>query len=240
MGMKRVHGWISVLIMASVLCGMVGSTAAESVEELLSRVGGKAKLAEGLKEALKVGTGNAVDVVSKLDGFYKNEAIKILLPQQFQDVEKLLKKAGLNEVVDNFEVSMNRAAEKASSSAADVFIEAITAMTIDDAVAIFTGKNNAATLYFQEKMTEPLTAKFTPIVETAMAEVGVTRVYQEFEKTVTGLMPLGLGDTFKLDLTQYVTEKALDGLFSMVAQEEKKIRENPEARVTELLKKIFK
>jgi hypothetical protein len=238
--MKISRVWIGLSVVAFMVSCLVVSADAESIEELLSRVGGETQLGEGLKEALKVGTGNAVKLVSQLDGFYKNDLIKIILPERLQKAEKLLRKAGFNELVDNFELSMNRAAEKAASSATDVFVEAITAMTIEDAVTIFKGEDNAATLYFQKKMTEPLTTKFTPIVETAMTEVGVTRLYQELEKTVTGLMPLGIGDMFKTDLPQYVTGKALDGLFYMVAAEEKKIREDPKARVTELLEKIFK
>jgi hypothetical protein len=113
-------------------------------------------------------------------------------------------------------------------------------MTIEDALEILQGADNAATLYFQEKTSEQLTATFKPIVETAMTEIGVTKLYQTLEDNVTGLVPLGLGELIDIDLSQYVTDKALDGLFHMLAEEEKKIREDPEARVTDLLEQIFK
>ena len=211
-----------------------------SVEEVLASLGGEENVVKGLKEALKVGTGNAVDMVSQLDGFYANDLIKILMPEKLQKAEQLLRKAGMEKLVDDFEESMNRAAEKAASSATELLVGAITEMTIEDALEILQGEDNAATMYFKEKTSEPLMATFTPIVETAMAEVGVTKLYQTLEDKATSMVPLGLGDLFDIDLSQYVTEKALDGLFVMLAEEEKKIRENPEARVTELLGQIFK
>ena len=142
-------------------------------------------------------------------------------------------------MVEDIELSMNRAAEQAASSAVKLFGEAITEMTIEDAVKIVKGADNAATLYFQEKTSDKLLAAFRPIVDQAMTDTGVAKLYNDLESKVTAAIPLGLGELFKTDLNQYVTEKALDGLFYMVAQEEKKIRENPEARVTDLLKKIF-
>ena len=196
-------------------------------------------MADGLKEALKIGTENAVKIVSKTDGFYKNDLIKIALPENFQKAETLLEKAGLGVMVEDIELSMNRAAEQAASSAVKLFGEAITEMTIEDAVKIVKGADNAATLYFQEKTSDKLLAAFRPIVDQAMTDTGVAKLYNDLESKVTAAIPLGLGELFKTDLNQYVTEKALDGLFYMVAQEEKKIRENPEARVTDLLKKIF-
>ncbi len=198
------------------------------------------ELASGLKDALKIGTENAVKLVSKEDGFYKNDLIKILLPDKLQKAQSLLKQAGFEAIVDEFEVSMNRAAEKAAVSAVSLFGDAIAEMTFEDALKIVNGKENEATLYFQEKTSETLTAAFQPIIESAMADVGVTGLYQDLQKQVTAAIPLGVGELFEFDLNDYVTEKALDGLFTMVAAEEKKIREDPEARVTELLKKIFK
>ena len=237
--MSRVWRGIGVIVVTLIVSGAVVPASADSIDAVLARIGGETQLIEGLKDALKVGTENAVDLVSQPDGFYANDLIKIALPDHLQEVATLLKNAGLGEVVAQFELSMNRAAEDAASSATVLFVDAITDMTFDDAVAIFTGEDTAATQYFQDHMTDPLTTEFTPIIETAMAEVGVTRLYQEFETAVTQIMPLGLGDLFKVDLSQYVTEKALEGLFTMVAEEEKKIREDPEARVTELLEQLF-
>lgn len=196
-------------------------------------------MADGLKEALKIGTENAVKAVAKTDGFYKNDLIKIMLPENFKKAETLLEKAGFGVMVEDIELSMNRAAEQAASSAVKLFGEAITEMTIEDAVKIVKGADNAATLYFQEKTSEKLLAAFRPIVDQAMTDTGVAKLYNDLESKVTAAIPLGLGELFKTDLNQYVAEKTLDGLFYMVAQEEKKIRENPEARVTDLLKKIF-
>lgn len=200
----------------------------------------ESELTDGLKEALKIGTENAVKLVSQEDGFYKNDLIKILLPEKLQKAEDILKKAGFEAVVDEFELSMNRAAEKAAVSAASLFGDAITQMTIDDALKILNGKENEATLYFQEKTGAALTTAFQPIIQTAMDDVGVTNAYQSLQKQVTSAIPLGVGNLFDIDLSAYVTEKALDGLFTMLAAEEKKIREDPQARVTDLLKKVFK
>ncbi|GAK52340.1 hypothetical protein U14_03591 [Candidatus Moduliflexus flocculans] len=200
----------------------------------------ESELTDGLKEALKIGTENAVKLVSQEDGFYKNELIKILLPENLRKAEDILKKAGFEAVIDEFELSMNRAAEKAAVSAVSLFGDAITQMTIDDALNILNGKENEATLYFQEKTSAALTTAFQPIIQTAMNDVGVTNAYQSLQKQVTSALPLGVGDMFDIDLSAYVTEKALDGLFTMLAVEEKKIREDPQARVTELLQKVFK
>ena len=210
-----------------------------SVEDILGALGGEENVAKGLKEALKVGTDTAVELLSAEDGFYANDLVKILMPERLQKAEKLLRNAGLDELVDNFELSMNRAAEEAASSATKLFVSAITDMTIEDALGILQGEDNAATLYFQEKTSDQLSETFKPIIETAMQGTGVTKLYQTLEDKVTGLMPLGLGELFEFDLNQYVTDEALEGLFYMVAEEEKKIREDPEARITELLQQIF-
>ncbi|MCP4402152.1 MAG: DUF4197 domain-containing protein [bacterium] len=211
-----------------------------AVEDVLASLGGEENVVNGLKEALKVGTGNAIDIVSQLDGFYGNDLIKILMPEKLQKAETLLRKAGMDKLVDDLELSMNRAAEKAASSATELLVGAITEMTIEDALNILQGEENAATMYFQENTSEQLTATFKPIVETAMKEVGVTKLYQTLEDKVTGMVPLGLGDLLDIDLSRYVTDKALGGLFRMLAEEEKKIREDPEARISDLLEQIFK
>ncbi len=225
---------ISCIILISIAAFILPASA--QIESVLSHD----TITAGLKEALHVGVGNAIDIVSKKDGFYKNPAIKILLPENVRDIENILDKAGFESLVDEFELSMNRAAEQAASVTGELFVNAIKEMTIEDAVNIFEGEDHAATLYFQEKMTEPLQEKFQPIVEKAMSEVGVTRLYQALEDGVNKAIPLGLGEIFDIDLGQYVTEKALNGLFLMVAEEERKIREDPEARITEILRQVFK
>jgi hypothetical protein len=190
----------------------------------------------GLKEALAVGTQKAIALVSKPDGYYKNPDIKIPLPESVHKVEKLLRAAGYGEKVDSFELSMNRAAERAAPEAQSIFGDAIKQMTFDDANEILNGPDNAATLYFEDKTSDRLREIFKPIVKDAMGEVGVTRSYQELNARAES-MPFG--KSISLDLDQYVTDGSLKGLFRMLAEEEKKIRTQPEARVTDLLKKVF-
>lgn len=190
----------------------------------------------GLKEALSIGTENAVGDVSKIDGYLANQAIKILMPEKIQKVADILEKVGLKKQVDDFITNMNRAAEKAAPKATSHFIDAIKEMTIDDARKILNGGDTAATDYFRTKTSDKLYEEFKPIVSSSMNEVGVTRSYKEMMGKYTSL-PFMKEES--LDLDHYVTSKAMDGLFYMVGQEEKKIRTDPAARVTELLKTVF-
>lgn len=190
----------------------------------------------GLKQALEVGTGNAVTDVSQTDGYFGNPDIRIPLPGSIEKVQSLLQLAGYDSQVDAFLKSMNRAAERAAPEAKAVFWDAIKQMTFDDAKEILQGRDNEATLYFQEKTSGTLHQKFEPIIQSSMSEVGVTSYYQNLTSNVTNIPLL---DESALDLDSYVTDKALDGLFYMVGQEEMKIRRNPTARATDLLKKVF-
>jgi len=190
----------------------------------------------GLKEALRIGTANAVAQVSKIGGYYGNPKIRIPLPASVQKVERLVRAAGFGAELDAFEVSMNRAAERAAPEAKALFRDALEKMTFSDARKILQGSNNEATLYFKEKTFDKLKALGRPIVHGAMAEVGVTRRYQDLDAKVRQIPFAG---TMSFDLDEYVTNGALNGLFLMVAEEERKIREDPAARVTELLKKVF-
>ncbi len=194
-------------------------------------------LVSGLKEALSIGTGNAVTSVSKVDGYFTNQMIKILLPERIQDAANLLGKLGYQKQVDNFVLSMNRAAEKAAPKAKAFFVDAIKQMTFEDAKKIYSGGDTAATEYFKSKTFTKLYDVFKPTVAKSMNEVGVTRSYKEMTGKYTAGAPLGSMES--LDLDQYVTNKALDGLFYMVGQEEKKIRTDPAAQVTDLLRKVF-
>jgi hypothetical protein len=194
------------------------------------------RIAAGLKEALQVGTQNTVNLTGKVDGYLANQAIKILMPEQLRSAERTLRAVGFGEQVDRFVASMNRAAERAAPAATSIFVDAIGAMTFDDARKILSGGNTAATEYFKGKTTEKLTAAFRPTVEGAMNEVGVTRQYKE----ITGLahtLPFTKVDA--VDIDSYVVTKALDGLFHVLGEEEQKIRTNPTARVTELLRETF-
>jgi hypothetical protein len=194
------------------------------------------KIIQGLKEALHIGTANAVAEVSKLDGYYRNPQIKIPLPQTVQKVDTVMRAMGYGPELDEFSRSMNRAAERAAPASKALFWDAVKEMTFEDARNILKGSDDAATRYFESKTRGQLQQLFMPVVHTAMEEVGVTRTYQEVYAKIN---TIPFADRLKLDLDAYVTEKALDGLFYMVAEEESKIRKDPAARVTKLLKDVF-
>ena len=191
----------------------------------------------GIKEALKVGTENTVISTSKLDGFLGNQLIRIAIPEQMTTVASTLRKVGFGSQVDELEVGMNRAAERAAGEAKEVFWNAIKGMTVSDAFGILNGGNTAATDYFRGKTSATLKARFQPIVENKIQEVGVSRMYGRVADTYNGL-PLA-GTQKMVDLDEYVTDKALSGLFTVLATEERKIREDPVARTTDLLRKVF-
>jgi len=194
------------------------------------------KIGSGLKEALKIGTQNAVNLTGRLDGYFINQAIKILMPEKLQTMEKGLRAVGFGPQVDEFILSMNRAAERAAPAAKSIFWDAIGEMTFEDARKILGGGNTAATDYFKAKTTDKLTVAFKPAVDQAMNEVGVTRQYKEL---VGQFQSIPFMKSESLDIDHYVVTKALDGLFYVVGEEEKKIRTNPAARVTDLLKEVF-
>ena len=196
----------------------------------------EAKIIEGLKEALEIGTSNAVELVSKADGYYGNPQIKIPLPDSVKKVEKALRAVGYGSKVDAFELSMNRAAEKAAPEAKSLFMDSIKQMSFEDARRILDGRDNEATLYFEDKTRGKLTEIFKPIVHSSMSQVGVTRQYQALDAKVR---TIPFTESLSFDLDQYVTDGALDGLFLMLAEEERKIRQDPAARVTDLLKEVF-
>jgi hypothetical protein len=190
----------------------------------------------GLKEALRIGSGNAVSLNGKVDGYFKNAAIKILMPEKLKSLEKGLRLAGQSRQVDEFVLSMNRAAEKAAPFAKDIFWGAIKRMTFSDATRILKGGDTAATDYFREATTEELTTAFQPIVTQSMESIGVTRQYKVLAGRYNAL-PFVKSQAFDLD--RYVVDKALDGLFYVLAEEERKIRTDPAARVTDLLRTVF-
>ena len=195
-----------------------------------------AKIGEGLREALKEGTENTVSFTGKTNGFFLNQAIKILMPEKLRTLEKGLRAVGYGPQVDEFVLSMNRSAEKAAPFAKQIFWDAIGAMTFEDVRKIFSGHETAATEYFQGRTSDKLTVIFKPIVDRAMNEVGVTRQYKELVGRYEAI-PFVKKETFDID--QYVVTKALGGLFHVLGEEEKKIRTNPAARTTDLLKEVF-
>ena len=193
-------------------------------------------ITSALKEAIVIGANNAVKSVSKNDGYFGNQAIKILIPEKIKMIAEGLGKIGYQKQVDDFIISMNRAAEKAAPKAKSFFIDAIKEMTFDDARKILNGDDTAASDYFKIKTNDKLYEAFKPIISSSMNEAGVTRYYKDMTSKFTSL-PFVKPEL--LDLDHYVTNNALDGLFYMIGEEEKKIRKDPAARVTELLKKVF-
>ena len=190
----------------------------------------------GLKQALDIGTKNAVSTVSKENGYLDNLNIKIPVPDKLSDVDKLLRKVGMGDRVDTFILSMNRAAEAAAPQAVDIFVGAIRDMTVVDAYGIVKGDETAATSYFQGKTTDNLYGLFRPVVTDSMAQVGVVRSYKRMMDKYNSIPFVKKID---VDLEDYVTDEALGGLFFMVGEEEKKIRKDPAARVTKLLQEVF-
>jgi hypothetical protein len=195
-----------------------------------------AKIGSGLQEALKIGTENAVLQTGRVDGFLRNEAIKITMPRALQSMEQPLRLVGFGPKIDEFVVGMNRAAEKAVPFAKEIFWDAIGQMSFEDARKILNGGDTAATQYFKAKTSKKLHAAFRPSVETVMNDVGVNRQYNEL---IGKYQSVPFAKSIAFDVNDYVTEKTTDGLFFVVGQEEKKIRTNPAARVTDLLKDVF-
>ncbi|MEM7226860.1 MAG: DUF4197 domain-containing protein [Pseudomonadota bacterium] len=197
---------------------------------------GSDEIAAGLREALAVGTEKVVDQVGTTDGFNGDPSIHIPLPGALQDVQSALRAVGMAEMADDLELRLNRGAEAAAPEAKALFVEAISRMTLEDAQAIYDGPDDAATQYFKQAMSEPLAERMAPIVDRSLADVGAVKSYDAM---------MGQYDTIpfvpdvKSDLTGYVVDQALDGIFYYVAKEEAAIRNNPAARTTELLQKVF-
>jgi hypothetical protein len=189
----------------------------------------------GLKEALEVGTQRGTDKLSAIDGFFRDAAIKILMPPEAEKVEKTLRSVGFGKQVDNAILSMNRAAEDAAKSAASIFIDAIKQMSIQDAFGILKGGDYAATNYLKEKTTASLTEAFRPVIENSLKKVDATKYWNTVFTTYNRFS----SDKVNTDLPAYVTGKALSGIFYQVGQEEQKIRKDPVARTTDILKKVF-
>jgi hypothetical protein len=215
----------------------------EGTQQILKSIGesgtgtglSSSEIAAGLREALEVGAKNSSGQLSALDGFFKNAAIKILLPEEAQKVEKALRDIGMGSLVDKAILSVNRAAEDAAKSAAPIFVDAIKAMTIQDALGILQGGDFAATNYLKSKTTSPLTNAFKPVIDQSLQKVGATKYWSDVFSTYNRFAT----NKINPDLSAYVTGRALDGIFYQVGLEEQKIRKDPVARVTDILKKVF-
>lgn len=230
-----------VLLLGLLCCGGCAEFDPAVFETVLGSPAADAPLDEGtvsngLKEALRIGSGRAIDAVSRPNGFWANELIRIRLPEEAQEMANLLRQVGFARQVDNLEVAMNRAAEQASAEARDVFVDAITGMTIADAFGILRGGDSAATDYLRLRTSDTLRQRFEPIIQNKMEHLGLYRSYNQLADTYNAL-PLTRRPVVRLDT--YLTDRALDGLFTTLADEERKIRQDPIARTTELLRRVF-
>jgi len=193
-------------------------------------------IANGLKEALTIGAEKGCVNLSKSDGFFKNAALKILMPPEAQKIENTIRGLGMNQLADDFILSMNRAAEDACNTAAPIFVKAIKEMSITDGINILKGNETAATTYLKSKTEMDLKASFSPIIKTSLDKVDATKYW---EKIITTYNAIPLTKKMNPDLTAYVTDKSMNGIYSEIASQEKEIRANPMARTTALLKSVF-
>ncbi len=229
----------TLICLTAASCGDLDLKSIEGLTNVLTSgmsTGSDGQVANGLKEALRVGSERAVSSTSRNGGFLDNAALRIALPSELQTMAKGLRLIGMGQQIDELEVGMNRAAEKASAEAKPIFWNAITSMTLTDAVGILNGGNTAATEYFRDRTSASLTERFRPVIQTNMEKVGL---YQDYKQLLDAYTALPLTSKPSLDLTEHVNNAALDGLFKVLGQEETKIREDPAARTTDLLKDVF-
>lgn len=194
------------------------------------------EIGNALKQALELGTTNSSDKLSAVDGFFANAAVKILFPPQAQKAENTLRTLGLGKLADNVILSMNRAAEDAAKQAKPIFINAVKQMTLQDVTNILLGNQDAATQYFKRTTTAGLSDAFKPVVQNSLNKVGATKYYTD---AATAYNKVPFVTKINPDITEYVTQKAIDGLFIQIALEELNIRQNLGARTTPLLQKVF-
>jgi hypothetical protein len=231
---------IKLLLISSFLFLNVTLMAQLNLKKLKQAVTGESvsteEVAAGLKEALTQGISKGADLVSKTDGYFKNPSIKILFPPDVKKVETKLRAVGMGSEVDKFILSLNRAAEDAATEAKPIFITAIKQMTIQDAWNILKGADDAATQYLNKTTSAPLKEKFMPIVKASLEKVNATKYYADL---INSYNKIPLVQKVNPNLDEYATDKAIEGLFFMIAEEEKNIRKNPGARTSALLKKVF-
>jgi hypothetical protein len=230
--MRKIH-WIWVATLAACTTAQINQTLGDLGKSTPLTT---AEVAEGLKEALIKGISTGSDQASQLDGYFKNPRIKIPFPQDVQKVEDRLRQIGLGGEVDKFVQALNRGAEDAAREAKPIFITAIKSMTIEDAWGILKGEENAATEYLKRVTSAQLYEKFQPVIASSLNKVNATKYYGDLINTYN---KIPMVEKVNPDLNHYATNKAMDGLFLLIAGEEKKIREDPVARTTDLLKKVF-
>ncbi|CAM3937765.1 DUF4197 domain-containing protein [Flavobacterium antarcticum] len=218
--------------------GLFGCAELQQIASQYPGIGGlgNAEIASGLKEALNNGIDKEVKKLTSTDGFYKNQAVKILLPAELQKVDKGLRDIGLGSLADEGIKLLNRAAEDAVKEATPIFVDAVRNMTFMDAKNILLGSNNSATLYLQSTTNKALYGKFNPVIKNSLSKVGADKAWKNI---ITKYNAIPLTADVNPDLNDYVTEKALEGVFKMIAVEEKDIRTNLNARTSDLLKRVF-
>jgi hypothetical protein len=228
---------LSVIILVACTSAQINQT----IGEVNKTIGGdqpltSTEVAEGLKEALIKGISNGSDLASQVDGYFKNPEIKIPFPPEVKKVEDRLRQIGLGSEVDKFVMTLNHGAEDAAKEAKPIFITAIKSMTIQDAWSILRGEQDAATQYLKRTTSSLLKEKFKPVIQNSLSKVNATKYYGDI---VNRYNQIPLVQKVNPDLDEYATDKAIEGLFVMIAKEEKNIRENPVARTTALLKRVF-
>ncbi len=251
--MRRSVLFLSTLITFSIATSVSGQSIEKQLRDsLLGKQNNSSAInlnerdaAGGIKEALAQGVDRSIRQLGKPDGFFRDQAVKILVPEKLQQVANLARQLGAGKKVDAFELSMNRAAEKAVPVAANILADSVRQMTLQDAIGLVRGGNTSATDFFRRAGEQKLYDAFRPIVAKQTAEVGVTQKYKDFNKKAGG-SALGalLGDSGggnnSADLDDYVTRRAIDGLFHVIGEQEKQIRSNPAARTSDLLRRVFR
>ncbi|MFD0765743.1 DUF4197 domain-containing protein [Mucilaginibacter lutimaris] len=232
--MKKTLLLIPFLLLIFTGCDTLNQVAQTTVNQLGNPT--NVEISNGLKQALEIGTGKSSDQLSAVNGFFGNAAVKILFPPEAQKVEKTLRSIGLGKLADNVILSLNRAAEDAAGKAKPIFVNAIKQMTLTDVTNILFGNKDAATQYFKRTTTMALAASFKPVIETSLNKVGATKYYTE---AANAYNKVPLVSKVNPDISDYVTQRAIEGLFVEIAQEELNIRQNLGARTTPLLQKVF-
>lgn len=231
----------SIIVLAIVIVGCTSAQITQTMGDVNKALGVDAPLTtaevtEGLKEALINGITNGSNLASQLDGYFKNPEIKIPFPPEVRKVEDKLRQLGLGGEVDKFVLTLNRGAEDAAKEAKPIFISAIKSMTIQDAWGILKGESNAATEYLKRTTSSQLKMKFQPVIQSSLNKVNATKYYGDIVNTYN---KIPLVEDVNPNLDEYATDKAIEGLFTLIAKEEDKIRRDPLARTTDLLKRVF-
>ena len=240
---RRIQVLIVTLLAAALLAAAGCGGVSEELRSRLNRATGAdagldaATIAAGLREALEQGSARAVQQLGRENGFWSNPTLRIPVPENLQRIDAGLRRLGQSRLADDFSRSLNRAAEQATPAARAILVDAIRRMTVADAVAILRGPQDAATQYFRRQTESSLTANFRPVIARSTEAVGVTALYKRISQRAESL---GMVDAARYDIDAYVTRKTLDALFVLMADEERRIREEPLARTSELLRKVFR